>query len=1236
MPAISSIVAVAAFVVSTVVQIQAQAAAKKRQAKMAAEAAARADEAKGMTFVVDGEAAPLGVAYGRNKIGGVRVYHNTLNAYTHSTASGFTTFQNKLSASQTGTKHEYLILQQALCVGGINAVIGVTIDERLPTAPEFETGLRIDVHTAGGVTSPLATSQGLRTTAKFTNTAYATGVFKLNRDDSQYSGVPTLNFFIEGMKVKTITGTAGNRSLSTTKTYSNNPALCLLDYLLSVNYGRGISINEIDLDSFYAAYLVCERPVKTIAPTGVLLNGRGNLTCKLYECNITLNTSASVRSNIESILETMGMAELVWTAGKYKLNLVYPRVHANMTSYAIGDVVQYGVGANTDFYTNTVSANFNLPSTGIGWLKNVIAAYITDDNIIRGIESSVAWPTAQERLNFVTVRYLNEEKDFSEDSVSWPVKGSVVHNTFMTEDSNTPLESDFFESGITNYVNAIAKAEHRCRMARAATLYKLRVSINYSNLEPGDLIKVTSNVLGIPGEILRIEEIHIKDDMTVDIAAYKFDAAILEWNAADDQIITPRNIYDTSLAQVTNLSVTSITSKRVGASSTLTWDRANDARVSKYIIKYSETPNSLIDLNTEWVTLGETTANSFEIVDVVGGIYSFTVIAASSSKVAPQASWPLCCHSIFGIDEYNIRLYTRSATVPTVPSAIFNFETFRTTSFQYGWSLTPTAGTLPLYCSVGKAVREIPIEDTQLEFKVPFTTTELPEICEPTFAQVGVSLYYDGTLGYSTTPNGEIVFISYGINISKTNQVVYSIDREINCNAIITSTGEYRVTNLTGNKGLFRIKIVKSGVIYYRYISVVAIPVEVSPITNLSLSETLVLVGKIATTKTLVSWTASDAAYYKVSWSTDNITWTEGVITNIASAELFTISVGRVYVKVVGIIESKTSISVIGSIDLQGKTTLPAPPTNLNIDNQNLTWTPNTEVDLWGYEIRYHPLISNDWGSALPLHAGVVTNTPYVIPIHFEGPVTFLVKTIDTSENRSLTAATLSVSFPEKVIANVLYEQPEGPNWLGLKTNCVVSGTDLVADNATNFWNSNGNILLWHTGSIAFWTQEYSEMKYKFNVLSAGLEGSTLFLATIITGATYQIYYTETEIATSITSSSMVWPGNLNVKTGYNYSIELIVSQGQAQGIVSQFTVKADVPDISESKADIAISAAGTRLPLTKTYHAIKIVNLSVRDSGTALFTKVIDKLNTGPLIKCYNASGVAVDGLVDIIVQGY
>ncbi len=312
-----------------------------------------------------------------------------------------------------GTKNEFLFYQQALCQGPIEGVYDVVIDDNrylddveLGNETEWETdsdgdiqrvtkeaGIRIDCHYGAEpkADSIMAANFYERSTAVFNNIAYASVVIRLERDYPQFNNIPNIQFFLQGKKVRTVNNAY---QLSLERIYSNNPAWCLLDYLLDNTIGKGLDVSEIDLKSFYDASIICNRTVldnvrvggnlyfPTLDKNSGPLQGAETRPLPLYECNIIINSEKTIRENVEEILSTMGDARLVWSQGKYKLSLQYPE-----SNEAIN-----------------------------------LAATLTDDDLILNQEVQITWPSASERLNHCIIKYHNETANFNESVIAWPPK----------------------------------------------------------------------------------------------------------------------------------------------------------------------------------------------------------------------------------------------------------------------------------------------------------------------------------------------------------------------------------------------------------------------------------------------------------------------------------------------------------------------------------------------------------------------------------------------------------------------------------------------------------------------------------------------------------------------------------------------------------------------------------------------------------------------------------------------
>ena len=595
-----------------------------------------ADKRKGFAVTISGEAASIPVVYGKAVLGGIETKHKVTSSYISATDISDKTFDQGFSNStRPGTKNEYLHVQYALATEGIEGVQWVKVNgsHYNNTIEKFKHLIR--TFNTGGTADPIATANIGEANNKFTDTSWASATFQLNRDDYNYNGVPQMEFLVKGRKVRWIQESNGVYTLSTEYVYSNNPALCLLDYLTNIKFGRGLTVDEIDLESFYHAAEICDTIVATDRITAGKVNGQKKLRIAagvsslppdlekrtyeneiwkttdtgqywywdkttwvgttydttrpipLYECNITLDTSERIRDNVERIMSTMGLAELTWSSeGKYKLLLEYP---------------------------DTLTATRALVNSN---------HHFTDDDIIRD-QINMSWPEASSRLNRATVSFLNEHEDFKEDSISWPPINSSIHNQYLTEDNNQPFESELNLEGVTDPYHALAAAEQAVRKSRTIFTLDLTVSKKGLNLEPGDFINVTSELANISNEVFRVESIEVNADFTVKLSCYKYDHNVLAWNVDDDIAYVEKPVFDFTLSPPTNLQFNNTASILGTASGKLSWTAADDISAIEYLVEISS------DDGSTWETLGTTRALTFDVVGLVTGVYSFRVRSRS-------------------------------------------------------------------------------------------------------------------------------------------------------------------------------------------------------------------------------------------------------------------------------------------------------------------------------------------------------------------------------------------------------------------------------------------------------------------------------------------------------------------------------------------------------------------------------------------------------------------------------
>lgn len=347
-----------------------------------------------------------------------------------------------------------------------------------------------------------------------------------------------------------------------------------------------------------------------------------------------------------------------------------------------------------------------------------------------------------------------------------------------------------------------------------------------------------------------------------------------------------------------------------------------------------------------------------------------------------------------------------------------------------------------------------------------------------------------------------------------------------------------------------------------------------------------------------------------------------------------------------------------------GKTELPSDVALFTIEGTVLTWTSVDDLDLAGYLLRFQPGTSRSWGDAIPLHNGELTSSPYDMLVVPSGPVTIMVKAVDTSGNESQNAAFIVANLGAAFVANVVETfDRKAAGFPGSKTNCSVSGGNLVADliaaplmwkpdDSTAMWSADASTLMWSAA-------QYAAMTYVDTVIvSQALTGSRMTIQSTIQGDPWSIEYREsgpalawnaddTTLAWNAIDTTLAWaqpaylpwPGEIDVKNTV-YDFRISTGQANTQGVVSGFTITIDAPDIEESLNDVVISAGGTRLPITKNYRVISNVQATVQaDGGTAISIRVDDKVTTlgaGPLVHGLDAAGSNTTARSDFRIQGY
>ncbi|MCB1580460.1 MAG: hypothetical protein H6859_00420 [Rhodospirillales bacterium] len=290
------------------------------------------------------------------------------------------------------------------------------------------------------------------------------------------SGIPNISALVKGRKVYD--------PRSETEAWSDNAALCILDYLLA-DFGLGASINEIDVNSFIAAANTCDEEVATLTGTE-----------KRYTCNGVVDLGDSPRAILEGMLSSCA-GFLVHTGGKWRLH----------------------VGA----YAPPVKT--------------------LDDSFLR--DGVVMRPHRSRRKLFNTLRGAYASPDHNWQPIDYP---AVSSDLYIAEDNGEEITSTLDLSFTTSHTMAQRIARIALEQIRRQRQIEYPANLAGFQVSAGNTIALNLPRLGLADMPCRVTNWQMVEDMGINLTldedgpdVYYFDPGDLQDIGDNPQIVTPNN-----------------------------------------------------------------------------------------------------------------------------------------------------------------------------------------------------------------------------------------------------------------------------------------------------------------------------------------------------------------------------------------------------------------------------------------------------------------------------------------------------------------------------------------------------------------------------------------------------------------------------------------------------------------------------------------------------------------------
>jgi len=425
------------------------------------------------------------------------------------------------------------------------------------------------------------------------------GTFAHNNDKFP-SGPPNMSAVVKGRKVYDPRVGAHDINDPTTWEWSDNPALCLADYLRGVPmlvaagvikrpYGIGAEDTAIDWDSVIEAANICDEPISYSGGTQ-----------KRYTCNGTIDSDVSPKNALPAIASAMA-GSVAYSGGLWKI-------------YA---------GA---YKTPTVSLD-------------------EDDQC--GPAKTQARRARRDLFNGVKGKFRGPASYYQ--TTDFP---NVSSDTFIAQDNGEEIWNEVELPFTDNAAMCQRIAKIELYRNRSQIVTERTFKLSALGTQVGDVILLSDARKGWnekPFEITRWSLRMDRDSsgapaMVIDMTLIETSSAVYDWDASEERLLAEQPATNLPRPWVVAVPgapaiVESLYSTRDGSGVktrvTLSWSEAGEGYFLDYIPEFKASSSST------WQPLPAVTGTSITIEDVAAGTYDFRVKTRNTLGVSSEYSTSL-------------------------------------------------------------------------------------------------------------------------------------------------------------------------------------------------------------------------------------------------------------------------------------------------------------------------------------------------------------------------------------------------------------------------------------------------------------------------------------------------------------------------------------------------------------------------------------------------------------------
>ncbi len=371
------------------------------------------------------------------------------------------------------------------------------------------------------------------------------------------TGLPNIRCRVKGKKVWDPAADPGNPSV---KAWSNNAALCQLDYIMS-NFGFNIPVGEIHEASWVTAAATCDEQIPNVLTASIFTAVPATDLIVLVDKQVwnsgglvQFTTTGTLPAGLSLVTDyyltelTNGDSWAVATSiGNARAGITIDITDTGTGTHTVtrGSELRYTVNGTfqvdtppADILQDLLSATLGVMSYQQGQFKGYTAGItastksIVDDDFMDTIQI-VTRPSRSELFNKVRGTY-NKADDNNVRSDFAPISVALA----LSEDNDVELTTDL----PLPYTNSNSMAQRIALIHilkhRQGMIVQLPLKISAFGVAVWDVVDVTNAVLGFSNKEFRVLEWEVREDSSILLTCQEEDTASYTWVADTNEILT--------------------------------------------------------------------------------------------------------------------------------------------------------------------------------------------------------------------------------------------------------------------------------------------------------------------------------------------------------------------------------------------------------------------------------------------------------------------------------------------------------------------------------------------------------------------------------------------------------------------------------------------------------------------------------------------------------------------------